>query len=228
MKNSIISLILLTPMLQLLWCTQITSSLKNLSNCKIPSSLDKSCTCENSLEGISLTCLGLNSTRDFTQLEPDIARSVIKLDISRGFIPCVELQDLSSLTRLKELRLTNSKVKEALCAKSKVRHKKAVQKLKHLLTLDLSHNSLARVDDSLIALYKLQTINLSNNYITHIQPIFSAFKKLDSLDISNNKLSANFNKQVFKEMSPSLKNLDISGINYKNMLFKRSQSLNGH
>ena len=140
MNNPINCLILLPVVIQLLQCTKMTSSLENLSDCQIPPKLEKSCTCDQSLEGISITCLGLNYTQGFTQLDPKIARSVIKLDISGGLIPCIELQDLSSLTRLEEIRVTNSNVKKALCGKSKVQHKKSVDKLPHLQTLDLSHN----------------------------------------------------------------------------------------
>jgi len=211
MKDPINSVLVWTALIQLLHYTRMTSSLENLSDCQIPPKLEQSCTCDQSLTGLTLLCVGLNSTRHFTQLEPDIARSVIKLDISGGSIPCLELHDLSSLTRLEEVRLTNSKVKEALCKKSKVRKKKFKHNLTHLLTLDLSHNSLSRVDDSLTALHSLETINLSHNHITHIQPVFSAFKKLKSVDISNNKLSANFNKHVLQDLPPSVNYLDISG-----------------
>lgn len=130
---------------------------------------------------------------------------MIILDISGGSLPCLELDDLSSLSMLEVVRVTHSQVRDALCRKRKV------TKLPHLVTIDLSHNYLVRVDESLTALHKLQNINLSNNHITHIRPIFSAFKYLKSVDISNNKLSDDLNKLVLKELPISLKFLDISG-----------------
>ena len=205
MKASLLSQFFWPSVLQLLQCTQLTSSLQNLSKCEIPAKLEKSCTCDQSSAGLSIICSGLNSTSDLAHLEPDIARNVIKLDISGGSLPCLELDDLSPLSMLEVVRVTHSQVRDALCRKRKV------PKLPHLVTLDLSHNYLVRVDESLTALHKLQNINLSNNHITHIRPIFSAFKYLKSLDISNNKLSDNLNKLVIKELPLSLKFLDISG-----------------
>ena len=205
MRAALLSQLLWAAVLHLLQCSQISSSAQNPSNCKIPPKLEKSCSCEQSSAGFSITCLGLNSTSGLGHLEPDIAKNVIELDISGGCLPCLELSDLSALRMLEVMRVTHSQVRDALCRKRKD------TKLPHLVTIDLSHNYLVRVDESLTALHKLQNINLSNNHITHIQPSFSAFKQLKSLDISNNKLS-NMNEQVLKDLKPSLQHVDISGM----------------
>jgi len=211
MRIPTLSLILFPALLQLLQCTQLTSSLENLSKCQIPVKLVKICSCDQSSRGLIITCSGLNSTSDLVHLDPDVAKNVIKLDISGGSLPCLELEDLSTLTELEEVRVTDSQLREALCRKSKMQRNKSGPKLPHLISLDLSHNYLVKVDESLTALHKLHTINLSNNHISIIRPIFSAFKYLKSLDISHNKLSEDLNKHVVNELPSSLKLFDISG-----------------
>jgi len=211
MNNPGFSLLLLLALLQLLTCTQLPSSLANLSKCQLPAELVKLCNCDQSSRGLMITCSGLNSTRDLVLLEPDIANHVVKLEISGGYLPCLVLEELSTLAKLEEVRVTDSQMQEALCRKNKMQKNKSGPKMPHLISLDLSHNNLGKVEESLTALHKLHTINLSNNQISSIRPIFSAFKHLKSLDISNNKLSADLSQYVVKDLPSSLKMLDISG-----------------
>jgi len=161
-----------------------------------------------------MTCSSLNSTSDLMFLEPHIASSVRKLEISDSSIPCLDLEDLTPLTKVEVVRVTNCNMRDAVCQKSKMRAKHPAQThklLPHLKYLDLSHNRLVKLDESLTVLHKLRMINVSNNLITSVNPIFSAFKYLVSLDISHNKLSGDLNQRVITELPSSLTVLDISG-----------------
>merc|ERR1712168_874938 len=187
-----LSLIILPAVLDILQCTQLTSSLENLSKCQIPPELVKMCSCGQSSGGLIVTCSSLNSTSDLMFLEPHIASSVRKLEISDSSIPCLDLEDLTPLTKVEVVRVTNCNMRDAVCQKSKMRANHPAQThklLPHLKYLDLSHNRLVKLDESLTVLHKLRMINVSNNLITSVNPIFSAFKYLVSLDISHNKLS---------------------------------------
>ena len=209
--KSRMKLLLLSVTQLLLHWTQLTRSLENLSKCQLPSSLAKNCICDKYFEGISLTCNGLNATSDLPKLEHDIAKHVIRLDISEGKIPCVELNDFSPLQRLKELRITQSQLNRVICRQGGEGVLSPLPSLASLTSLDLSDNQLTTVDESLTSLTNLRAINFSNNLITHIRPIFSAFKHLQSVDVSHNQLSDNFNKLVLKGLPSSVEMLDISG-----------------
>ena len=207
-----LSLLVLTALLQILQCTVLTSSLENLSKCQFPGELDKMCSCGQSSGGLILTCSGLNSTSDLVLLDPEIAGSVVKLEISGGTLPCLAMEDMTSLTRLQVMRVTNSQMREALCQKSEI---KGNNKLRHLVTLDLSNNNLVSLDESLTTFHRLHNINVSNNQISSIHPIFSSFKNLKLLDISKNKLSGDLNQLAVTELPSSLRVLDISGIRHE-------------
>ena len=204
-----LSLLVLTALLQILQCTVLTSSLENLSKCQFPGELDKMCSCGQSSGGLILTCSGLNSTSDLVLLDPEIAGSVVKLEISGGTLSCLAMEDMTSLTRLQVMRVTHSQMREALCQKSEI---KGNNKLRHLVTLDLSNNNLVSLDESFTTFHRLHNINVSNNQISSIHPIFSSFKNLKLLDISKNKLSGDLNQLAVTELPSSLRVLDISGI----------------
>jgi len=206
-----LSLIILPALLQILQCTMLTSSLENLSKCQFPGELVKMCSCDQSSAGLILTCSGLNSTSDLMLLDPDIASRVITLEISGGALPCLDMEDMTALPSLQVMRVTHSQMREALCQNNKMQENKAGSTLRHLVSIDLSHNNLVGLDESLTALHRLHYINVSNNQISFIHPIFSSFKNLKLLDISNNKLSGDLSQHVVTDLPSSLHVLDISG-----------------
>jgi Leucine-rich repeat (LRR) protein len=78
--------------------------------------------------------------------------------------------------------------------------------LTKLHTLDLAHNSFAKLPESVLALVRLQTLNLGFNLLDMLPSGFSALSSLRSLDLQSNKLL------VFPAVLTTLKleTLDIS------------------
>ena len=122
-------------------------------------------------------------------------------------MPCIDIQSMSAMRKLEDLRVTHSQLREVLCRRSSDDEKL----LSHLTTLDLSFNQLTILDESFAVFQRIMALNLSSNQISHVRPAFAAFKQLKSLDLSNNKLSSNFNKLVLKDLSSGVKFLDITG-----------------
>ena len=122
-------------------------------------------------------------------------------------MPCIDIQSMSAMRKLEDLRVTHSQLREVLCRRSSDDEKL----LSHLTTLDLSFNQLTILDESFAVFQRIMALNLSSNQISHVRPAFAAFKQLKSLDLSNSKLSSNFNKLVLKDLFSGVKFLDITG-----------------
>ena len=83
---------------------------------------------------------------------------------SADFAP---LDRLSHFPRLVSIRVTRSEVRALLCHTA--RHRRAASQFRALRSLDLSHNSLTRLDTALAALARLHTLNLAHNNLTQVE-----------------------------------------------------------
>ena len=78
------------------------------------------------------------------------------------------LDRLSHFPRLVSIRVTRSEVRDLLCHTA--RHsRRAASQFRALRSLDLSHNSLTRLDIALPALARLHTLNLAHNNLTQVE-----------------------------------------------------------
>ena len=74
---------------------------------------------------------------------------------------------MSHFPRLVSIRVTRSEVRALLCHTA--RHRRAASQFRALRSLDLSHNSLTRLDTALAALARLHTLNLAHNNLTQVE-----------------------------------------------------------
>ncbi|KAL0082237.1 hypothetical protein J3Q64DRAFT_1633521 [Phycomyces blakesleeanus] len=89
-----------------------------------------------------------------------------------------------------------------------------ISRLTRLTFLDLSHNQLETLPESICYLKHLQHLNLANNRIPELPSVVQFFVKLNHLDLSNNpleELSANIARLTQLTM------LDLTGTNISNV-----------
>lgn len=80
--------------------------------------------------------------------------------------------------------------------------------------LDLSHNSIAIVDEDLLSKFKdLRILDLSNNKLVELEPSqFGTLTKLRSLDLSNNQQLIGESNHVFLGLQHSLQHLKLDNV----------------
>ena len=196
----------------LLYLLQLLLLLPLLSQSLIPqvvttSSASPSCSYHNT----TLRCKWLNTTADLLDTHIDIAQPVSRVEISDSKMGCLEWAHFTTFHHLQEIKVTRSLLEQVLCSHNTGRHKKSARHLKHLRSLDLSFNSLDKLDSSITALHNLERIDLSNNKLSQISIRFSNFRRLKYLDISNNKLTNELNPDVLKSLPANLSILNLTG-----------------
>ena len=168
------------------------------SECSVAqTALSEFCVCVSHSQ---LECSGLNSTAALRTLE---ASSVTRLDISQSHLPCLDFSDLAGFDSLSSLSVTHSDLTHLLCSdpgQGRHHHDPVIRKLKHLSSLDVSHNKLSSLDSGLASFSRLRHLNVSHNRLRSIRPVFSAFKRLESLDLSHNRLTATLDSRVLEQI----------------------------
>ena len=182
-----------------------------LVGCYLPPTVLPECHCKDGLEGLTIFCTQLNSTRYLSHLHVDTAQAVVRVDISNSFVLCVDLQDLSRFHKLKHLKVTNSSMRSLICPPRFTRFKSFPNNLKGVRTLDVSQNQLSYLDSSIETSSLLEVINLSHNSFRKVSPVLTTFANLKSLDISNNHISDDLDKEIFDKITQGLQYLNLKG-----------------
>ena len=173
-------------------------------NCHLPSSLDTSCTCISNY----LQCTGINSTQSLQSVQSLEARTITQVEILNSDLKCLDLEHFSSFEFVKVIKVKYSGLVKLFCDHASAAE--AVQSLKYLNHLDLSHNQITHIDKSWTLLSKLHHLNISHNKLHSSQPVFSSFHQLKSLDLSHNRLTAMVDRAVLEQIPSTISRLDIS------------------
>ena len=168
-----------------------------LVGCYLPPTVVPECHCKEGLEGLTISCSKLNSTRYLSHLHVDTAQDVVRVEIIDSFVDCVDLTDLARFYKLKHLKVTNSKLKQMICPEKPTRYKTVINNLKGIRTLDVSYNYLSHLDSRLQSSTQLEHLNLAHNQFYQLSAVISTFAKVKSLDISNNHLSETIDQKIF-------------------------------
>ena len=197
-------------LLKFLFVQFVSQTRTESSECSVTqSALSESCVC---VSGSHLQCSGLNTTAPLRTLE---ARSVTRVEITQSHLPCLDLHDFADFDAISSLSVTRSGLSHLLCSEpggqGRHHHDPVIRKLKHLSSLDVSHNKLASLDASLASFSRLRHLNVSHNRLRTLKPVFGAFKRLESLDLSHNRLTAALDPRVLQEVPATrLARLDLA------------------
>ena len=184
---------------------------RQLICCYLPSTVVPECQCKKGLEGLTILCTGLSSTQYLSQVYVATAQAVVGVEITESAVDCVDLRDFERFYQLKDLAVTNSKLKDLICPARQGRYHPVINNLIGLRSLDLSNNLLNHMDNIFRSSTSIEQINLANNQLRQISPVISSFKRLKSLDISNNQLSETLDQKIFEKLPLNLEYLDLSG-----------------
>ena len=182
-----------------------------LVGCYLPPTVVPECHCKEGLEGLTIRCTKLNSTRYLSHLHVDTAQAVVRVEIIDSFVDCVDLKDLERFYKLKHLKVTNSKLKQMICPAKPARYKTVINNLEGIQTLDVSYNYLSLMDSRLQSSTRLEHLNLAHNQFYQLSAVISTFAKLKSLDISNNHMSETLDQKIFEKIPLTLQHLDLTG-----------------
>ncbi|XP_021358652.1 uncharacterized protein LOC110453809 isoform X2 [Mizuhopecten yessoensis] len=108
----------------------------------------------------------------------DVQRRIIKLDLSLNELTALEHESLAHFKNVRELNASLNRVTKFA----------GVEVFKYLYTLNLSHNSIKRVEN-IIAIPSLVELNLSMNELRDIS-LMPSLINLEILNVSNNKLES--------------------------------------
>jgi len=173
-------------------------------SCHLPSSLDTSCTCISNY----LQCTGINSTQSLQAVQSLEARTITQVEILNSDLKCLDLEHFSNFEFVKVIKVKYSGLVKLFCDQAAAAE--AVQSLKYLNHLDLSHNQITHIDKSWTLLSKLHHLNVSHNKLHSSKPVFSSFHQLKSLDLSHNRLTAMVDRAVLEQIPSTISRLDIS------------------
>ena len=175
------------------------------SPCLLPPELEPLCQCEGRLA--RLECRDLNTTLQLSLLSPGTASSITSLHIVNSDLACLELEHLSGLPALTEISVRHSGLTAPLCPAAQ-----PGQPLELVTRLDLSHNKIRVLGRGLtfLPLTNLHTLNLSHNTIARVEPVFKELTELRRLNLSHNKLRQ-VERRVLEELPLTLSQLDITG-----------------
>ena len=181
---------------------------ETLPDCVLPSKLDTVCVC---VTDNYLQCSGLNSTTSLQLIPAGSVGSITKLEILNSNVDCLDFNHFTDFVGLTDLKVNYSDLKKLFCEGSNGQHhhESPLHHLKHLSSLDISHNKLTHLDSSLGLLSKLKHLNISHNKIRAIKPVFGSFKSLTSLDLSHNRLSDVLDRRVLEQLPSTLTSLHI-------------------
>ena len=183
----------------------------HLVGCYLPPTVVPECTCKEGVKGLTIHCTRLNSTRFFSHLHVDTAQAVVKVEVNDSELNCLDFTHFERFYKLKDLRVTNSKLKDLMCPANRERYFMVAYNLRNLRSLDLSYNSLKHLDYKLKSSFLLDHLNLAHNELSQLSPVISRFKRLKYLNVSNNQLYNNLDQGVLESLPESLDNLDFSG-----------------
>ena len=176
----------------------ITETLPDSSNCSVPSNLENICSC---VSQNYLQCTGLNSTQQLKQFPA--SPSVTRIEILNSEVQCLDFNHFNQFDQLSELSVKYSELRRLMCDDN------GVDQVKHLISLDVSHNKLIRLDSGLGHLSQLHHLNTSHNKIHSVKPVLGSLKSLTSLDLSHNRLSETLDRSVLEQIPSSVSTLHI-------------------
>ena len=102
---------------------------------------------------------------------------VFRLEISRSHLLCLDFHDLAGFDSISSISVTHSGLSHLLCSdpgqgRHHHHHDPVIRTLKHLISLDVSHNKLSSLDSSLASFSRLRHLNISHNRLRSLRPVF--------------------------------------------------------
>ncbi|RNA35469.1 leucine-rich repeat-containing 57 isoform X2 [Brachionus plicatilis] len=127
---------------------------------------------------------GVLQLRDFklTKVPPElfqIAKSIRNLDLSHNRLTIITSNLFTNMENLKTLNISNNKI-ESISGE--------IGRCVKLESLDMSHNLLKDIPNSVNQLKNLKKISINNNQLTRIPKELSQLTQLDFVDLSSNKI----------------------------------------
>ena len=185
-------------LLKFLFVHLVSQTRTESSECSVAqTALSEFCVCVSDSQ---LRCSGLNTTATLRSLE---TRSITSLEISQSHLTCLDFHDFASFDSISSVTVTHSGLTHLLCSdpgQGRHHHDPVIRKLKHLSSLDISHNKLTSLDSGLASFSRLRHLNVSHNRLRAIRPVFSAFKRLERLDLSHNRLTGSLDSRVLEQI----------------------------